>query len=487
MAATTASRNATGGIGGPPPALVPYGIICGQAQKSLELDARIWDEKRLRKRQGWRIASALRRYEDTKCEGWLLESCQTVSQHARTSDGGDVLELTYHCRHRLCPECRKIRATAWARRLAPYLQAGTYQVDGNGHFPKSEPELQAAAHKFGQMVEVDSRVGLPERMAARMRKLDRAAETHEETLYPLFMTLTVPNVPKLWEEIPVGNGLKSKTCNHLDERIYQPFRRLRETARRRPGSVAGQFMQWIAGGVWTVECTYNPRTGYHPHLHAIVWSRRRFLHPAALRRVWATYAPGATVVDIRAVSPALAADAVKEVGDEMRGSLALYMLGGMAKKREADGQGESDFQERRYSPEVWHQLAAATKNKKLVNRFGLLREMPEPVFEDGAPGAEVEPTTQGVHYLARWDRAAQKFRVVAEWPASPEDPICSMKQRIAAGQDIAAAMRAMDRRMAHDRPIQETRLEISRARWRLTLRGSVPWHGRKRPLTRLKQ
>lgn len=440
-----------------------------------------WEAARDRKRMGWRIAAALRRYPDTKAEGWLIESCHRIPQFGRTAEGGDVLELTYHCRHRLCPECRRARAVAWAKKIGPWLHPGRFQLDGNGQLVKSGEALERAARTFQTAVEVDARVGLPERTEARCRKLDRMTEIHEEDLTPLFVTLTIPNIPHLIEDRDDGT-----TVNHLEEALWKPWRRMRETARRRPNSRAGRFMGLIAGGVWVTEVTWNAhRRDFHPHIHCIVWARKKFIHPKALQNVWRRYAPGAEVVDVRAVTDGLAGDLVKDVGDTMRGGLMAYLAGGFAKKQEsAEESGERAYKERKYPAEYWYELARATKGRRLINTWGLLRGVVEPELEDGVSGADREPTTEGVHYLAQWDRKAQRFRVVAEWPASPDDPILSMKQRIAAGQDIAAAMRAMDRNLVHTRPIQETRGEISRARWRLTLRGSVPWRGGQRVLAR---
>jgi len=426
-----------GGWGVQPPSLVPNTNFCGQAPDSGEKSSQndpMWETLRQQKRMNWRIGAALRQFPDTADEARRMNRCGQRYLTGEMPDGGIVTEAVWFCDHRLCPTCRMRRAIEWAKKLAPIYQQSEFTLDGNGLLVRSEAALAEAQRKFAQQAIMDADMGKPDRSVARARKLDRMVAAETMTLYPLFITLTIPNIEHLVEIDADGNV----TRNNLDELLWEPFRRLRETARRRPKSRAGRLWSLIAGGLWVTEVTQNVKDKtFHPHLHLVVWSRKPYIHPLALQRLWGMYADGAERIDVRKATPALAQDAVKDVGDNLRG-LVAYMLGGMAKKSEETPEGGADFRERRYSRDFWHEVALATANRRLINTFGFLREFEnsqvvadyEAAAMEDQEDREDEPQTVGMHVVREWDWKSQQYVIRASWPASAEDPIVSMEARL---------------------------------------------------------
>lgn len=501
----------TTGIGGEAPSLVPIGNICGQPSKKPQMVSQTdpWDIRTLYRRMGWRIAAALRQFKDTADDAFHLDGCGTVHLEGVLPDGKNVTEMTFHCRNRLCPTCRAARARGWQKKLQPYMRHDSHLLlDGNGqivqderHWNPATGELENreewAAARFAEAIELDRRIAQPQRTKNREKRLERMSERHEETLYPLFVTLTMPNIPHL-----VTWNKDGEMINELDRRLWQPWRRMRETARRRPNSRAGRLMGLIMGGIWVTEVTHrkrhkkytkgrrirvperhkrNGRKGrviylFHPHIHCIVWSKKSYIHKLALQRVWNYYAPGAKVVDVRRVTDGLAQDLVKDPGDVQRWSLINYLLGGNAKKLETTQDGKQDFKERRYPPEFWHELALATKNRRLVNTFGLLRGLKEPQEVDGEDVQDVASSNTGTHVLRQWDRKTRAYvvdPVKGRWPATPDDPIIPMKERLRRGQTFDHVIgQIFDRQIAAARTPRKDRWVLADAAERVRMRGS---------------
>lgn len=501
MATVAASECPTGGWGAEPPGLVPITIFCGREPNSSEVDEAGPDSLRQSKRMGWRIAAALRHFADTEAEARTMNRCAVIWQGGETAGGPSVVEAARFCEHRLCPTCRGRRAREWSERLRPVYAATEFRLDENGLLERSPEALDAAESRFEHQVAMDEAMGRPERSAARARRMAARRWAEPVKLYPLFVTLTVPNIPHLveWnpetgmqsvptdqertlagqvealaEDDPLRKIIaaklervrrKNRGRTYLDAVLWEPFRRFRETARRKPDSDAGRWWSLIAGGLWTLEVTYNRQAQtFHPHLHMVVWARVPFLHPEGLRKLWAHYAPGAEVVDIRPVTPGLARDAVKDVGDVQRAGpvgaehLVEYMLGGMAKKMEEGPDGAKDFRERRYPRGFWHEVALATANRRLINTFGFLRELDgAAVVAEAAEATAAEPgdetghvdvVTEGRHVLRAWDWRAKTYRVLAAWPASAADPILPMAARLQEWAKRGRAGDAMDRETA---------------------------------------
>jgi hypothetical protein len=493
----------SGTRGGEPLPLVPLRNNCGQAPADTVLN----DPFRLaERRMAWRISAALRSFSDTREDAFHLADCAYTRAGGVLPDGRHVTEAVFLCRHPLCPSCRRRRAVAWHRRVAPFLaQGGEWlPVDGNGQvvpwevldtdgvlepgqLPLNGVQIRGRKdddrldHQAAAEVQLDVTAGRGHLLTRNLERLERASEIHFERLFPLFITLTIPNLPVLYEE---SDG---RAVNWLDEKLWKPWRTMRETARRRPHSRAGRLMGLFAGGVWVTEVTYNPRTQtFHPHIHAIVWSRRPFVHKLALQRVWGHYAPGAEIVDVRAVTTALANDLMKDVGDERRGTFAVvaYLLGGMVKEGSTARNTSKASKERHYPKEYWWQVLHAIKGRRLVNTFGCLRGLPEPDLYDGMDGAETQGRAEeiraqqqqqcgaelGMHYLARWDGKTQRYRVLLVWPESADDPIKPMGQRLREGQAVVAALRAWEREQAGQTlPEYVPRDRLAVLRWKYLL------------------
>lgn len=241
--------------------------------------------------------------------------------------------------------------------------------------------------------------------------------------------------------------------SYLDSALLEPFKRMRETAGRRPDSDVGRLWSLIAGGLYSVEVTYNPVTKtYHPHIHMVVFARVPYIDHEAVKSEWGKYAPGAEIVDVRRIRPGLEKDAVKDIGDVSRHTVA-YMLSGMAKKEIVTAEGEVDFKERQYPAEFWHELALATENRHLVGRFGMLNQLEDSQMvadyltaqADETGDKDEQPKTWGMHVLRRWDWKTQKYVVEVEWPASEKDPILPMGVRLARVKGNGMDLSALDR------------------------------------------
>jgi len=247
--------------------------------------------------------------------------------------------------------------------------------------------------------------------------------------------------------------------SYLDSALLEPFRRMRATAARRPDSDVGRLWSLIAGGLYSVEVTYNPVTKtYHPHIHMVVFARVPYIDHEAVKSQWGKYAPGAEIVDVRRIRPGLENDAVKDIGDVSRRTVA-YMLSGMAKKEIVTADGEVDFKERQYPAEFWHELALATENRHLVGRFGMLNQLEDSQMvadyltaqadetgnEDQTGDEDEQPKTWGMHVLRRWDWKTQKYVIEVEWPETEDDPILPMGVRLAMVKGKGMDLSALDR------------------------------------------
>lgn len=87
------------------------------------------------------------------------------------------------------------------------------------------------------------------------------------TLAPYLVTLTVKNSP----DLPI-------VVKHLLDN-------LRKLHRRRTRKSQPSIMHSIAGGVYSIELTHDPKTGWHPHVHAI-WLSENEPDMYALRAEW---------------------------------------------------------------------------------------------------------------------------------------------------------------------------------------------------------
>ncbi len=77
------------------------------------------------------------------------------------------------------------------------------------------------------------------------------------------MTLTLRNTQHLLERDADGH----LTWHVLRDALGRAWRRMRETARRRPDSAAGRLWRHIVGGAKVIEITWNKhRQTWHPHM-----------------------------------------------------------------------------------------------------------------------------------------------------------------------------------------------------------------------------
>lgn len=370
------------------------------------------------------LAAPIAENMDLWSDAVALRRCGQYYQVGQRADGDEVIEAVYLCHNRLCPNCRVVRAEAWKEKITQWLAQGVMRLDGRGYF--FDPDAAKKLRKLDYRVwDISTRRGLDEaeKFAALLRIIstyEKAMEIHKfinqvgltpvsasaqaQKLYPLFITLTIPNVPHL---------LNADGTSKIRELIFEPLRKMRETARRRPNSQAGRFWRHIKGGIWTFEVTHNAaRQDFHPHVHMLVLSDVPFLHREALKKMWSHYT-GTTVrqIDIRRAEK-----------DRPLGDLVKYIA-----KPLKNHQGPA-----------WREIARATKDRlRMINTFGCFRNLPKaPELIENIP-IEVRTTADGVHLRVGWDGFNQQYRVVKSWAASETDPIIPMRLRLEYGAEQA--------------------------------------------------
>ncbi|AEJ41362.1 hypothetical protein TPY_3210 [Sulfobacillus acidophilus TPY] len=262
-----------------------------------------------------------------------------------TPGGQAVPGPRIHCGDRLCPVCTARRTHRWQDRLKGWVTPdGRTRRDGTGRLKgtRTWDEITAdAAAKAWRVL----RSGQPaDDMAVQLAAIDQAAHqeaaTRVDSLYLRFATLTIPNIPHVWM-LGIGRDI-------LDTVLLRPFRRMWDAIKRRrnrakkkelrttydPGrrqsyaaiqrARQGQRRHWTwrrpkgrhyllglsyltrwLGHVIAGETTHTPKTGYHPHLHILIWSRRPYLSQGILRHVWRHYTgnPAIKAVQVQAADP----------------------------------------------------------------------------------------------------------------------------------------------------------------------------------------
>ena len=226
-----------------------------------------------------------------RCRSWVVESQGAV-------------ELTEACRSSLCPQGRRARGQMWAARLTPWLERNEEEglsLDGSGRIWRDMDSEWRAALGYAAAAR--------DTAFTKLQRLDRQDQRGPTLRYwPLFLTLTLRNVPRLQERDGDGNV----TWNVLVDHFGASWRTMRETARRHPDSGAGRLWGHIVGGVKALEITWNERAQtWHPHAHVLVLADVSYISGRELAELWEHYAD-AYIVDVRAV------DGHREGGTDLR-------------------------------------------------------------------------------------------------------------------------------------------------------------------------
>ncbi len=364
-----------------------------------------------------------------------LRSCGQNWLVGETADGRDVVEGVWLCHNRLCPTCAALTQQAWVRRLQPlFAHAGTtarqyryptkrggsvqipgvwvdVDLDATGHVVwdghGDVTRWERAQHKEDLASRAEQRgdAGAVARYAGQAAALVQR-EPERVRLYAFFVTLTVRNLPHIWQD-PTDTDPGGSA---LDAALNRPWRVLRETARRRPDSKAGRFLRHIRGGADVTEITHHRAKGFHPHKHALILADVPYLAKNALRELWASYTDGAgQVVDVR---PFYRAESL-ETGEALTPEAAIVELC----KYLVKPQSEID-------PAALREVVLAMRGRRRINTWGCLRELPPAEPEDALNPPDTPAVIEtGRHVLYHYTPNGRRYRRMWTWPATPRDPI----------------------------------------------------------------
>jgi hypothetical protein len=141
---------------------------------------------------------------------------------------------------------------------------------------------------------------------------------------------------------------------------------LRTLHRRRNRHNQPSIMHSIEGGVYSVELTHDPATGWHPHVHAIWLSRDPMMFDQAatlaLRREWEQITSDSFMCDIRPIRPET--DLPDDIDPHAGGFAEVFKYAMKPSELGAT---------------MLAQAYPVLSGKRLVGSFGLFRGVPEPV------------------------------------------------------------------------------------------------------------
>lgn len=363
-----------------------------------------WEKRGHRKHAGQRLSSILNQWAETQVDAKPLANCANWYLMGQLENGKQITEGVMLCKSRLCPTCRHIRAMAWQQRLDPIFNAGHITLDGNRlvFAPHDEEWLADAltldAATFKGAEGLEARIAHWERGQEKHPAAIQPDKPENGALYPLFITLTIPNVAHIWDD--------EEQKSLLDKIILEPFRRARETARRRKKGKIGKLWSLIAGGVWTFEITYSKKKGYHPHIHMVVLSRVPFIARQAVLRMWERYIPGVTQADVRK----------RDRGEALK-DLLKYIAKPIKDLQDQEG---------------YREIALATRGRRMINTFGALRNLKAAHLEEALAVSEDSPQApqaNGQHILYGFQKG--EYVPISEFtrPATLDNPIRSVGER----------------------------------------------------------
>lgn len=140
---------------------------------------------------------------------------------------------------------------------------------------------------------------------------------------------------------------------------------LRLLNRRRNNPKQPSIMHSVEGGVYSVELTHNPATGWHPHAHAIWLSEDPTLVEQSstfvLRKEWQAITGDSFMCDIRPIHPET--DLPADIDPHAKGFAEVFKY---AMKPSELG------------PDLLAQAYPDLIGKRLIGSFGLFRGIPEP-------------------------------------------------------------------------------------------------------------
>lgn len=336
-----------------------------------------------RKRWGGEIAANLR---GTTAPDWMRRMGDRMARcRSWIVEAGGVIERTEACRAPLCPQCRHARGKRWEHRLTPWLDANEedgIRLDGTGRIWRAVPADQR--EHLGVSAAVTD-TGF--RKLQRLTRQDQRGPVRQ--YWPLFITLTLRNVERLYRADGDGNMV----WHVMKDVLGRAWRRMRETARRRPNSAAGRLWAHVVGGAKVIEITWNRhKQTWHPHMHVLVLADVSYISGRELAELWEHYAD-AYIVDVRAVDGH--AKSLRE--------LVKYATKPVLSHGRGDKPGSLG------APERWRELATALRGRRLIDMFGCFRDLPK------RPAMDAPPMDTVTHTLHVWSRGRQSWQPAAQW------------------------------------------------------------------------
>ncbi len=277
---------------------------------------------------------------------------------------------------------------------------------------RPDPEIEIAR----QMAELEVAIREQERRVAQMYR-KRGAKAERQKLAEL------SRQKKALERRQRSAG----HANQLDEMLWGPWRRARESARQHPDSEWAKLWGHVVGGLWVTEITFNARAWtFHPHIHMLVLADVPYLanqrpgQDGIWRERLQPFFPQAMNVDVRRISD----KQWKENPQAVVREVTKYLT-----KPEKDPNG-AIIRDEGMPDWAYRELVKAEKGRRLINTFGSWRT-PEPPWDPNAGTAPSEPITAGMHTLRVWNRRTKSYEIVGEWPATEDRPILGVAERLA--------------------------------------------------------
>lgn len=366
-----------------------------------------------------------------------LAACSTVQFVGVTPDGREIVQDTYSCHSRFCSICAHQRSKKVQKRMNGWYVGGKTVLDGRGkmagnrtkeeitQWMVSRVELLSAQNRLPE-----SQTGLEEALGGLLLDGEAELEKQETDLHWHFITLTVPNIPHLFERDPEGLEV-----NWLDKMILEPWRKMWNASRqrrrakknsKRKARIPGlDVIAALLGYMGRLEITYNRRTKeFHPHIHLLALSDRRWLPYDLILRAWQHFTSQETkVIDVRAADPAT-------VGKE----LVKYVT------KTADVAGD---------PNAAKELARALYGRRTLFTGGAMFGVrwSEEIAQWGQEMAYIrESPAEGHHVRRRWDPSTERFEYEILRQADSDDPIKSQlqRQRVTTGDGERATAKYRD-------------------------------------------
>lgn len=202
-------------------------------------------------------------------------------------------------------------------------------------------------------------------MASYLERFQVIRKAHPE-LSPRLVTLTVKN------------------SHDLPEVLEHLLRSLRTLHRRRNRKNQPSVMHGVAGGVYAIELTYDHRTGWHPHVHAI-WLSATDPGTFKVRGEWEQITGDSFMCDVRAILPEH--QPADDIDPHAGGFAECFKYAMKPAELGAD---------------LLEQAYPVLAGKRLVGSFGAFRGVPEPEqYTDDLTGLDALPYEEFLaHYTA---------------------------------------------------------------------------------------